>query len=56
MSMKTKIEQAVSLVKELLQKGPIKSYILTGAGVSRGSEIPTFRGEDGLWEKYNFEE
>ncbi len=50
------IEDAVSLVKEIYQNKKITSYILTGAGLSRGSNIPTFRGEDGLWEKYNFEE
>ncbi|MFW9944953.1 MAG: NAD-dependent deacetylase [Candidatus Sifarchaeia archaeon] len=26
---------------------------LTGAGISKESNIPTFRGEDGLWRKYN---
>ncbi|MFX1264997.1 MAG: NAD-dependent protein deacylase [Promethearchaeota archaeon] len=26
---------------------------LTGAGISKESDIPTFRGEDGLWRKYN---
>lgn len=26
---------------------------LTGSGVSRESNIPTFRGEDGLWRTYN---
>ncbi|NHJ47365.1 MAG: NAD-dependent deacylase [Asgard group archaeon] len=56
MSMQDRINQAVSMIKELQKRGPIKSYILTGAGVSRASDIPTFRGEDGLWEKYNFEE
>lgn len=54
--MKKEIEKAVSLVKELLEKKTKKSYALTGAGISRGSNIPTFRDEDGLWEKYNFEE
>lgn len=26
---------------------------LTGAGISRESNVPTFRGEDGLWRKYD---
>ena len=27
--------------------------VLTGAGVSAESGIPTFRGKDGLWNKYD---
>ncbi|MFH1502362.1 MAG: NAD-dependent deacylase [Candidatus Eisenbacteria bacterium] len=30
--------------------------VLTGAGVSHESGVPTFRGEDGLWGKYTAEE
>ncbi|MBI3933583.1 MAG: NAD-dependent deacylase [Acidobacteria bacterium] len=30
--------------------------VLTGAGVSAESGIPTFRGPDGLWRKYRIEE
>jgi NAD-dependent deacetylase len=30
--------------------------VLTGAGVSAESGIPTFRGEEGLWHKYRAEE
>jgi NAD-dependent deacetylase len=30
--------------------------VLTGAGISAESGIPTFRGEDGLWKKYRAEE
>jgi len=26
---------------------------LTGAGISKESNVPTFRGEDGLWREYN---
>ncbi|MHA1555623.1 MAG: SIR2 family NAD-dependent protein deacylase [Candidatus Heimdallarchaeota archaeon] len=50
------ITKAVTLVKELEAKEKIQSYVLTGAGVSKGSGIPTFRGEDGLWDTYDFEE
>ena len=28
----------------------------TGAGMSAESGIPTYRGAEGIWEKYNFEE
>ncbi|RLB07143.1 MAG: NAD-dependent deacylase [Deltaproteobacteria bacterium] len=30
--------------------------VLTGAGISAESGIPTFRGEDGLWRRYRVEE
>ncbi len=30
--------------------------VLSGAGISAESGIPTFRGEDGLWKKYRAEE
>ena len=31
-------------------------FILTGAGISAESGVPTFRGEDGLWRSYRPEE
>lgn len=31
-------------------------FVLPGAGISAESGIPTFRGVDGLWEKYRIEE
>jgi NAD-dependent deacetylase len=34
----------------------VKVLILTGAGVSAESGIPTFRGTDGLWEGHRMEE
>jgi NAD-dependent deacetylase len=33
-----------------------KVVVLTGAGISAESGVPTFRGKDGLWEKFRPEE
>ncbi|NHJ31764.1 MAG: NAD-dependent deacylase [Asgard group archaeon] len=54
--MAEEITSAFEIANNLLKKGKLNAYVLTGAGTSRASNIPTFRGEDGLWEKYNFEE
>ncbi len=40
---------------ERLYKG-YNIVVLTGAGVSAASGVPTFRGKDGLWNKFNPEE
>jgi len=40
--------EAACLVRDKL---PI--MVLTGAGISVGSNIPTFRGENGLWSRYD---
>src|SRR5688572_24188517 len=32
------------------------TVVLTGAGVSAASGIPTFRGEDGLWRQFRAED
>lgn len=37
-------------------KSAKKVVVLTGAGVSAESGVPTFRGENGLWRKYRPEE
>ena len=34
----------------------VRLTVLTGAGVSAGSGIPTFRGADGLWKSFRAEE
>ena len=33
-----------------------KAAVLTGAGISAESGVPTFRGEDGIWKKFRAEE
>ncbi len=42
-------------VKEIIKKSK-KVRVLTGAGVSRESGVPTFRDKDGLWSKFRPEE
>ncbi|MGC8754888.1 MAG: Sir2 family NAD-dependent protein deacetylase, partial [Thermosulfidibacteraceae bacterium] len=42
-------------VKERL-KNASHVVVITGAGVSAESGIPTFRGKDGLWKQYRAEE
>ena len=37
-------------------KGARRLTILTGAGVSAASGVPTFRGQDGLWRRYRAED
>ncbi|MFH1943631.1 MAG: NAD-dependent deacylase [bacterium] len=37
-------------------KSAEKVAVLTGAGISAESGVPTFRGEEGLWKKYRPEE
>lgn len=39
----------------ILQQKP-KICVLTGAGVSAESGVPTFRGEEGIWRKFRAEE
>ncbi len=45
---KNLIQAAAEIIKE-------SKYLiaLTGAGISKESNVPTFRGEDGLWRNYN---
>lgn len=38
-------------VSDLIQKGEVVAF--TGAGISVESRVPAFRGESGLWEKYD---
>lgn len=50
--------QANLFSKELLDKlsGAASVTVLTGAGISAESGVPTFRGEEGLWKKFRPEE
>jgi len=48
-------ENAVKTVAQWIRES-IYTVVLTGAGVSAESGIPTFRGKDGLWNKYRPEE
>jgi NAD-dependent deacetylase len=43
-------------LKDRMMNTPQKLVILTGAGMSAESGIPTFRGADGLWEGHRVEE
>jgi len=47
--------QDLSQLIEILLKAE-RVVILTGAGISAESGIPTFRGEEGLWKKYRAEQ
>jgi NAD-dependent deacetylase len=47
----TKLERARALLA-----GAARTVVLTGAGVSAESGVPTFRGPDGLWRKHRPEE
>jgi NAD-dependent deacetylase len=51
MEMKNEIEQ----VRQWLQEAG-SVVVLTGAGISAESGVPTFRGEGGLWRQYRAEE
>lgn len=52
---KTKPSSAINeLIPHLLRAERI--VVLTGAGISAESGIPTFRGKDGLWKQYRAEE
>lgn len=44
-------ETDISAAADLL-RGSERTVVLTGAGVSAESGVPTFRGEDGLWNRF----
>ncbi len=49
------IETKLGALEPLLRGSP-RIAVLTGAGISAESEIPTFRGKDGLWREFRAEE
>jgi len=48
---KKTFEEQIRLVKERLGQAQ-KVVVLTGAGISAESGVPTFRGADGIWQHY----
>jgi NAD-dependent deacetylase len=48
----TKLDEGIAIVRERLAKAK-NVMVLTGAGVSAESGIPTFRDEKGLWKEFN---
>jgi NAD-dependent deacetylase len=52
--MKEELEVSQTLKAKL--KNSTRVVVLTGAGISAESGVPTFRGEDGLWNKFKPEE
>jgi NAD-dependent deacetylase len=46
----------ISLALKSLLTKEAKVVVLTGAGISAESGVPTFRGENGLWKKFRPEE
>jgi len=40
----------------IVLRGSDRLFVLTGAGISAESGIPTFRGQDGLWEGHRIED
>ena len=48
-------EEEIKSLAELLDSKD-RIAVLTGAGISAESGIPTFRGEEGLWREYRAEE
>ena len=50
------MEVLKAAVEAIRKQKPRKIVVLTGAGVSSDSGIPTFRGEGGLWRNYRAED
>lgn len=52
---KNRIDDSIEQAAQLLSGSP-RTVVSTGAGISQECGIPTFRGPDGLWEKFRPEE
>ena len=50
------VEQMDAAIAAIHEARPRSTVVLTGAGVSADSGIPTFRGEGGLWRDYRPED
>ena len=50
------MEALKAAIAAIHERKPRKVVVLTGAGVSADSGIPTFRGEGGLWRNYRAED
>jgi NAD-dependent deacetylase len=48
-------DEKIEQLAEILRRRP-RVAVLTGAGISAESGIPTFRGKDGLWRQYRAED
>jgi NAD-dependent deacetylase len=49
------LNNELTLIAERI-RGARRLTILTGAGISAASGVPTFRGQDGLWRQYRAED
>ncbi|OMH40905.1 hypothetical protein BLW93_03060 [Desulfurobacterium indicum] len=47
------LSEGIKMELSRLIKNAKKIVFFTGAGISAESGIPTFRGKDGLWNKYS---
>jgi NAD-dependent deacetylase len=50
------VENLTAAIAAIHEARPRSTVVLTGAGVSADSGIPTFRGEGGLWRNYRAED
>jgi len=50
------VEELKAAIAAIRHRKPRSTVVLTGAGVSADSGIPTFRGDGGLWRNYRAED